>query len=173
MEEEKTEKIREETEKYNKYVERLMKEAQVTAVDMAATAASGLKQSVDSGLIEMQNLSESQHAIVKEVIELNKADFESLYDAVVDNDNNIQNDIMNMLEETVPEWRTAAQDMADKWNADDGESVKNLVKEAVENIIGELEEYEIEKDFDEDLGLVFSSAVFDSLKRCLNHCAGF
>ncbi|MBR2068418.1 MAG: DUF512 domain-containing protein [Candidatus Gastranaerophilales bacterium] len=34
----------------------------------------------------------------------------------------------------------------------------------------ELEEYEIEKDFCEDLGIVFSSAVFDNLKRCLNHC---
>lgn len=35
---------------------------------------------------------------------------------------------------------------------------------------GNLEEYEIEKDFSDDLGLVFNSAVFDKLKRCLNHC---
>ena len=35
---------------------------------------------------------------------------------------------------------------------------------------GELEEYEIEKDFDEDLGISFSSAVFDRLKVCTNHC---
>ena len=34
----------------------------------------------------------------------------------------------------------------------------------------ELEEYEIEKDFDEDLGIVFTSAVFENLKRCQNHC---
>ena len=34
----------------------------------------------------------------------------------------------------------------------------------------ELEEIEIEKDFDEDLGIVFTSAVFDKLKRCQNHC---
>ena len=40
----------------------------------------------------------------------------------------------------------------------------------IEHKSGEVEEYEIEKDFDEDLGLVFSSAVFDGLKRCLNHC---
>ena len=40
----------------------------------------------------------------------------------------------------------------------------------VEHKNGELEEYEIEKDFDEDLGIVFSSAVFDKLKRCQNHC---
>ena len=35
---------------------------------------------------------------------------------------------------------------------------------------GELEEIEIEKDFDEDLGIVFESAVFDRVKPCLNHC---
>ena len=35
---------------------------------------------------------------------------------------------------------------------------------------GDIEEYEIEKDFDEDLGIVFESAVFDRIKPCLNHC---
>lgn len=32
------------------------------------------------------------------------------------------------------------------------------------------EEIEIEKDYDEDLGIVFESAVFDKIKPCLNHC---
>ena len=40
----------------------------------------------------------------------------------------------------------------------------------VEHKNGELEEYEIEKDFDDELGVVFTSAVFDKLKRCANHC---
>lgn len=40
----------------------------------------------------------------------------------------------------------------------------------IEHKNGELEEIEIEKDFDDDLGIVFSSAVFDKLKRCQNHC---
>ena len=40
----------------------------------------------------------------------------------------------------------------------------------VEHENKELEEIEIEKDFDEDLGIVFQSAVFDGIKRCLNHC---
>ena len=35
---------------------------------------------------------------------------------------------------------------------------------------GDEEEIEIEKDFDEDLGIVFESAVFDKVKPCLNHC---
>lgn len=34
----------------------------------------------------------------------------------------------------------------------------------------EIEVIEIEKDFDEDLGIVFESAVFDRVKPCLNHC---
>ena len=35
---------------------------------------------------------------------------------------------------------------------------------------GEIEEIELEKDFDEDLGIVFESAVFDRVKPCLNKC---
>lgn len=35
---------------------------------------------------------------------------------------------------------------------------------------GEIEEIEIEKDYDEELGIVFESAVFDRVKPCLNHC---
>ena len=35
---------------------------------------------------------------------------------------------------------------------------------------GEIEVIELEKDFDEDLGIIFESAVFDRIKPCLNHC---
>ena len=35
---------------------------------------------------------------------------------------------------------------------------------------GDLEEIELEKDYDEDLGIVFESAVFDKIYPCLNKC---
>lgn len=35
---------------------------------------------------------------------------------------------------------------------------------------GEIECYEIEKDFDEELGFVFESAIFDRIKPCANNC---
>jgi len=34
----------------------------------------------------------------------------------------------------------------------------------------EIEIIELEKDFDEDLGIVFESAVFEKIKPCLNKC---
>lgn len=40
----------------------------------------------------------------------------------------------------------------------------------IEKLNGEIEIYEIEKDFDDDLGIVFESAVFDRIKPCTNHC---
>ena len=40
----------------------------------------------------------------------------------------------------------------------------------VKHTDGTPEIYEIEKDFDEDLGIVFKSAVFDRIKPCTNHC---
>lgn len=45
-----------------------------------------------------------------------------------------------------------------------------LITLEIKKANGEIEEYEIEKDFYEDLGIVFESAVFDKVKPCLNHC---
>ena len=40
----------------------------------------------------------------------------------------------------------------------------------IEHSDGEQEIIEFEKDFDEELGAEFESAVFDGIKRCKNHC---
>ena len=38
----------------------------------------------------------------------------------------------------------------------------------VKKASGEIEEIELEKDFEDELGIVFESAVFDRVKPCLN-----
>ena len=40
----------------------------------------------------------------------------------------------------------------------------------IKKTTGEIEIVEIEKDYDEDLGIIFESAVFDRVKPCLNNC---
>ena len=35
---------------------------------------------------------------------------------------------------------------------------------------GDIEVYEIEKDFEEELGFIFESAIFDKIKPCANNC---
>ena len=45
-----------------------------------------------------------------------------------------------------------------------------LTLEVKKKDIDEIEVIELEKDFNEDLGIVFESAVFDRIKPCLNHC---
>ena len=40
----------------------------------------------------------------------------------------------------------------------------------IKKLNGEIEEIELEKDFEEELGIIFESAVFDRVKPCLNHC---
>lgn len=40
----------------------------------------------------------------------------------------------------------------------------------IEKKNGEIEEIELEKEYDEDLGIIFESAVFDKVKPCLNNC---
>lgn len=44
------------------------------------------------------------------------------------------------------------------------------IKVLVERGHGELIEFEIEKDYEEDLGIAFESPVFDSITRCANSC---
>ena len=45
-----------------------------------------------------------------------------------------------------------------------------LITVEIKKSDGEIEEIELEKDYDEDLGIVFESAVFDKIKPCLNNC---
>ena len=45
-----------------------------------------------------------------------------------------------------------------------------LITLEIQKANGEVEDIELEKDFDEDLGIVFESAVFDKVKPCLNNC---
>lgn len=40
----------------------------------------------------------------------------------------------------------------------------------IKKVNDEIEVIELEKDFDEDLGIIFESAVFDKIKPCLNKC---
>jgi len=45
-----------------------------------------------------------------------------------------------------------------------------LITLEIKKFNGECEEIELEKDYDEDLGIIFESAVFDKVKPCLNNC---
>ena len=45
-----------------------------------------------------------------------------------------------------------------------------LITVEIQKKNGEIEEIELEKDYDEDLGIVFESADFDKIKPCLNNC---
>lgn len=46
----------------------------------------------------------------------------------------------------------------------------DLLTLEVKKANGEIEEIELEKDFEDELGIVFESAVFDRVKPCLNKC---
>ena len=69
----------------------------------------------------------------------------------------------------------------DKIVAINGEEVRDIIELSfamadeeiellVEHADGEQEIIEFDKDFDEDLGVEFESAVFDGIRNCANHC---
>lgn len=45
-----------------------------------------------------------------------------------------------------------------------------LITIEIKKTSGEIEEIELEKDYEDDLGIIFESAVFDKVKPCLNNC---
>ena len=45
-----------------------------------------------------------------------------------------------------------------------------IITVEIKKINGEIEDIELEKDYDDDLGIIFESAVFDKVKPCLNNC---
>lgn len=45
-----------------------------------------------------------------------------------------------------------------------------LITLEIKKASGEIEEIELEKDYNDDLGIIFESAVFDKIKPCLNNC---
>jgi putative radical SAM enzyme (TIGR03279 family) len=72
-------------------------------------------------------------------------------------------------------------EQGDRLLAVDGQNIRDLIDlsfaladDFVELLIekknGEQEVFEIEKEYDEDLGLEFESAVFDGVRRCANKC---
>lgn len=72
-------------------------------------------------------------------------------------------------------------EQGDRLLAVDGENIRDLIglsfalaDECIELLIekknGEQEVFEIEKEYDEDLGIEFESAVFDGVRRCANKC---
>ncbi|MCQ2744258.1 MAG: DUF512 domain-containing protein [bacterium] len=69
-------------------------------------------------------------------------------------------DILLSIDDVVP------QDMIDYNYLCKGE----LITIEIQKLNGEVEEIELEKDYDEDLGIIFESAVFDKVKPCLNKC---
>lgn len=69
-------------------------------------------------------------------------------------------DVLLSIDNNVP------QDMIDYNFLCKGE----LITVEIQKKNGEIEEIELEKDYDEDLGIIFESAVFDKVKPCLNHC---
>ena len=48
--------------------------------------------------------------------------------------------------------------------------MNEYVELEIKNPDGETEFYEIEKDFEDDLGFIFESAIFDRIKPCANNC---
>lgn len=87
--------------------------------------------------------------------------------------------ISSVLENSIAEELNLSE--GDELLAIDGEKIQDMIDYnylcknevitlEIKKANGDIEEIELEKDFDEDLGIIFESAVFDKVKPCLNNC---
>ena len=116
----------------------------------AATAKSGLQEAQLGLTLEIYKQDEEAYAsmtseqqrLIKEAIDNNISDFNSVYDAVRDNMNGIVDSIESSLVEGRGIWDIATDQMIDKWAGDDGSSVKAMVTDANDKLIEATQKYE-------------------------------
>ena len=116
----------------------------------AATAKSGLQEAQLGLTLEIYKQDEEAYAsmtseqqrLIKEATDSNISDFNSVYDAVRDNMNDIVDSIESSLVEGRGIWDITADQMIDKWAGDDGSSVKAMVTDANDKLIEATQKYE-------------------------------
>lgn len=146
------------TEQYYRDYEILARKNAQIKDDLEVASAGVLLDSVENGKIAYDELSEHEKTVVDDAKEANISSYEELDEAVKDTNAEMKEDTSKMLEEEQEIFSTTAEDMANKWNADDGESVKAQQNAALDTMYEKLLEYQnnvhtvataVEEDFGE------------------------
>ena len=117
-----------------------------------------LKELMDQDVANYEEMTDEQKALVDSFSQTGIDDWFALEEAIKDNTDNIGTYATDCMDSILPYWDNAATQMADKWNADDGESIKAQVSNALDEMEDKYEEYKDEVDWlSDEIGVDFDN----------------
>lgn len=117
-------------ERYNK----LAIENDTLRNDLASATAATLKELYDQDEANLSSMTEEEQQLVKTLADEHISDFSDVEDAVKDNYKQIGDKAKQVCSETKKEWNSGAQEMINRWAADNGTSVKASVEKAYDKM---------------------------------------
>jgi hypothetical protein len=124
---------------------RISKQGALARQDMLTSSVGVLKDAYDNNIINYENMSDSQIALIEGVSQAGVDSFADLEVKVNDNFQNIGDMAHQVIAETVPEWNSAAWDIAEQWIGDDG-SIKQAFEETGATLTQITEDYRTDVD---------------------------
>ena len=158
-EEEKQQKLYELREWYFEQYGLLTEENTLYRNDLATSSAALLLEIYKEDKEAYKSMTDEERALVDALIDANIEDYADLEEKVKSNYKDIGTFSDALMDNTRKDWSSTAQKLADKWNADDGRSVKDNVLKAHEKIEDATDDYlakvdecadEVEEDFGPD-----------------------
>lgn len=124
---------------------RISEQGALARQDMLTSSVGVLKDAYDNNVINYENMTNSQIALIEGVSQAGVDSFADLEVKVNDNFQNIGDMAHQVIAETIPEWNSAAWDIAEQWIGDDG-SIKQAFEETGATLTQITEDYRTDVD---------------------------
>ena len=124
---------------------RISEQGALARQDMLTSSVGVLKDAYDNNVINYENMTNSQIALIEGVSQAGVDSFADLEVKVNDNFQNIGDMAHQVIATTVPEWNSAAWDIAEQWIGDDG-SIKQAFEETGATLTQITEDYRTDVD---------------------------
>lgn len=124
---------------------RISEQGALARQDMLTSSVGVLKDAYDNNVINYENMTNSQIALIEGVSQAGVDSFADLEVKINDNFQNIGDMAHQVIAETVPEWNSAAWDIAEQWIGDDG-SIKQAFEETGATLTQITEDYRTDVD---------------------------
>lgn len=144
--EEKEEKILELQSYYLEQYGLLSEENTLYRNDLAIASSALLLDLYNQDQENFEAMTEAEKELVQGLVDQNLTNFMDLEFAVKNNYDEIGYKAQEVMTQTLDQWTSGAQQIADAWNADDGISVKDQILNAEELIWNALDDYQIKVD---------------------------
>ena len=125
----------------------LAEENEIIRHDLATSGEALLLEVYRQDQEAVQGMTEFERALVQNLVDSNINSYMDLEAKVIANYNNIGDASVELMENTRRDWNSTAQEIAEAWNGDNGDSVRGNVLAAYDAMIAATEDYKAKVDW--------------------------